>query len=75
MNTLMYEVSEFCKDMTLKNFRDYSWLGEWAIWRSASYKELNKKENLEKFDKRLEIKIKELIKFKKRMEKILDDNK
>lgn len=72
MNTLMYELSEFCKDMTIKNFRDYAWLWEWAIWRSSSYKTLNKKENLKLFDERLEFKIRELIRFKKRLEKIIN---
>ena len=73
MNTLMFDLTDFCKEMSIKNFRNYSGLWERDIQRSATYRELNKKENLQKFNDRLELKIKELIKFKKRAEKLLNE--
>lgn len=75
MNTLFYRINEYCKDISMKNFRDWSWFGEWAIYRSNKKKDLNTKEWAEKINERLEIKIKELIKIKKAAEKILDDYK
>ena len=73
MNMLMYDLSEFCKDMSIKNFREYSWLWEWDMRRSNRYKELNRKENINKLNEWLESKIKELIRYKKRAEKLLNE--
>ena len=75
MNTLFYRINEYCKDISMKNFRDWSWFSERAIYRSNSNRQLNTKEWAEKVNERLEIKIKELIKIKKAAEKLLDDYK
>ena len=72
MNTLFYRINEYCKNISMKNFRERSWYWEWAIYRSNKKKDLNTKEWAEKINQRLEIKIKELIKIKKRAEKLLD---
>lgn len=75
MITLFYEITEYCKNISMKNFRERSWFGEWALYRTNKVKDLNTKEWAEKVNERLEIKIKELIRIKKRAEKILDDYK
>lgn len=75
MNTIMYDLTDFCKDMSMKNFREYAWIWEWALQRSNTYKELNKIENIEKFNEWLELKIKDLIRYKKRAEKLLNSRK
>ena len=59
----------------MKNFRERSWYWEWAIYRSDKKKDLNTKEWAEKINERLEIKIKELIRIKKRAERVLNDFK
>ena len=75
MNTLFYEITEYCKDISMKNFRERSGYWEWAIYRSDKKKDLNTKEWAEKINERLEIKIKELIRIKKRAERVLNDFK
>ena len=75
MNTLFYEITEYCKDLSMKNFRERSGYWEWAIYRSDKKKDLNTKEWAEKINERLEIKIKELIRIKKRAERVLNDFK
>lgn len=73
MNTLFYEITEYCKDISMKNFRERSGYWEWDIYRSDKKKDLNTKEWAEKINERLEIKIKELIRIKKRAERVLND--
>lgn len=75
MNTLFYRINEYCKDISMKNFRERSWYWEWAIYRSSKKKDLNTREWAEKVNEWLEIKIKELIRIKKIAEKVLDDFK
>lgn len=75
MNTLFYEITEYCKDISMKNFRERSGYWERAIYRSDKKKDLNTKEWAEKVNERLEIKIKELIRIKKRAERVLNDFK
>lgn len=75
MNTLFYRINEYCKDISMKNFRERSWYWEWAIYRSNKKKDLNTKEWAEKVNEWLEIKIKELIRIKKIAEKVLNDFK
>ena len=57
----------------MKNFRERSGYWEWDIYRSDKKKDLNTKEWAEKINERLEIKIKELIRIKKRAERVLND--
>ncbi len=75
MNTLFYRINEYCKDISMKNFRERSWYWEWAIYRSSKKKDLNTREWAEKVNEWLEIKIKELIRIKKIAEKVLNDFK
>ena len=73
MNELLYDLTEFCKDVNIKNFRDYVGTTDWKMYKSRSKKEHN--EWLEALNEWLEIKIKEMIKYKKRAEKVLNDYK
>ena len=75
MNIFFYDLTEFCKEFSMKNFRDWSWFCEWSLNRSDKKKELNTKEWAEKINQRLEMKIKELIRMKIRAQKLLDDYK
>lgn len=75
MNTFFYLLTEYCKDISIKNFRERSWFGEWAVYRSNRNKQLTNRAAVEKINEWLEIKIKELIKLKKRAERLLDTYK
>ena len=75
MNTFFYLLTEYCKDISIKNFRERSWFSEWAVYRSNKNKQLTNRAWVEKINEWLEIKIKELIKLKKRAERLLDTYK
>lgn len=72
MNMLFYLLTEYCKELSMKNFRERGWFSEWSVYRSDRNKQLTNRAWVEKINERLEIKIKELIKLKKRAEKLLD---
>lgn len=68
MNLLIYDLTDFCKDMSVTDIVKYCGVNR--------YKQRNckwDKEDVEKLNEWLEIKIKEMIKFKKRAERVLDD--
>lgn len=74
MNLLIHDLTEWCKDMNIKNFREYADIWAYTVHRGKStHKKLNKVEYVEKMNTRLESKIKELIRFKKKAEKLLSD--
>lgn len=73
MNELIYDLTQWCKEMNIKDFVQYSWLWERVVQRSISAKHLNNKENIELINEWLEKKIKELIRYKKKAEKLLLD--
>lgn len=75
MNTLLYDLTEWCKEMNMKDFRDYIGTTDWMMYRSRDKKSISTKENIIKLNEWLEYKIKDLIRYKKRAEKLLDDNK
>ena len=74
MNTLIYELTERCKEMNMKDYMNYIDSTEWKMYRSKDKKSINTKENIIKMNEWLESKIKEIIRYKKRAEKLLDSN-
>ena len=74
MNLLIYDLSEWCKEMTVKNFIEYAWIPKHLLyykkWQRCG---LDKDEEI-LLNEWLESKIKELIRYKKRAEKLLDSN-
>ena len=74
MNELVYDLTAWCKEMNIRNFTQYAWLWERVVQRSVNPKHLNDKENVELMNEWLESKIKELIRYKKRAEKLLYSN-
>lgn len=75
MNTLLYDLTEWCKEMNMKDFRDYIGTTDWKMYRSRDKKSINTKENIIKLNEWLEYKIKDLIRYKKRAEKLLAECK
>lgn len=67
MNTLMYEMQEFCKDMSITNIVKYCWVNRYKQKHCS-----RDKEDIEKLNEWLELRIKEMIRFKIKTEKLLD---
>ena len=66
MNLLMYELQDFCKNMSVTNIVKYCWVNRYKQKHCQ-----RDKEDVEKLNEWLEWNIKEMIKFKKRAEKLL----
>lgn len=75
MNEILYDLTEWCKDMTIKNFRDYIRTTDRIMYRSEKKKWINNKEWVETLNEWLDTKIRELIRYKKKAEKLLDEYK
>ena len=73
MNELLYDLTEYCKSVNMKDFKDYIGTTDRKMYRSRNRKE--HKERMWALNEWLEIKIKEMIKYKKRAEKLLDEYK
>lgn len=75
MSELLYDLTEWCKDMTIKNFRDYIGTTDRIMYRSKQKKWINNKEWVETLNLWLDTKIRELIRYKKKAEKLLQEYK
>lgn len=71
MNELLYDLTEYCKSVNMKDFKDYIGTTDRKMYRSRNRKEHT--ERMWALNEWLEIKIKEMIKYKKRAEKVLND--
>ena len=75
MNELMYEISEWCKDITVKNFKEYARLWLEDFYRLVRRNKFSNKQTVQNLIDRLDNKIRVLVKFKLRAEKLLDEYK
>lgn len=75
MNELMYDLTERCKGMTIKSFKDYAKLWREDTFRLMRRNKLSNEQTAECLVEWLDYRIRMLIKYKKRADKILNDYK
>lgn len=72
MNLLVHDITEWCKEMNIKNFREFAWLWERVVSKSTSKRRrIDSKQSIQSMNDWLEMKIKQLIRFKKIAERLL----
>ena len=75
MNELIYDLTERCKETTIKSFKEYAKLWREDTFRLMRRNKLNSEQTINSLIERLDNRIRVLVKYKLKAEKLLDNYK